>query len=142
MTTENKSDPKETHSLAFPTNTVFAVFPSAPDAKKAMDRLSSAGVAGRNVRIFDGDEGAQALDPASNGGGLLRGLAKELSDVTTYLERYADSCRQGNAVATVPFGDDEERQTITSLLLVSGAKEVRYAPGWTMTEVVQQPSKS
>jgi hypothetical protein len=60
--------------------------------------------------------------------------------VKTYLERYADRCRQGEAVAAVPFRDDEQRQTITSVLLMSGGSDLSYATDWTMTKVVQQSS--
>ena len=134
--TKNQStESAESASGVFPSDTVFAAFDPSARAGDAVRRLHDAGVADRAVSVYD-RESVDVFESSSGEQGVLASLAQQLSDASTYMDKYAEQLRAGAFVVAVRFEHDSERQTITSLLLGSGAKDVCYTSGWTLTAVV------
>ena len=136
MQTESEQQ-ASSRSQSFPSDKVFAVFESERAAAQASQRLQAAGAAESDIAILTGEAAARELDPSSERHGFLERAAHELSDVSTYLENYAQSARKGKSVLIAGYRNDEDRQAMTALLLDSGAADVSYASGWTFTAVVQ-----
>lgn len=132
---DSATKPADPASAFFPSNTVFAAFAPSARAGDAVRRLHDAGVADQAVSVYD-RASVGAFEASSGEQGMLANFAQQLSDASTYMEKYADRLRAGDMVVTVRFERDSQRQTITSLLLGSGAQDICYASGWTFTAVV------
>jgi hypothetical protein len=130
---------------AFPSRTVFAVFPDHHSAQNAADRLRRSGVSAESIRILNGEEGLEDLDPTGERHGLrgrMMRAVQQLGEVVTFLEGYADQIRAGKTAMAVAFRENDDRQSIASLLIDSGGTQMSYTSDWTITGLVEPGSKS
>lgn len=130
-----------------PPQTVFALFENPEMTDKAVQRLTKTGVPADHIEVLTGEEGARRLEPGASRVGGVKGFVsafmQEITDETTALTHYKQHMLGGESLLAVHFAAQDkkkaqdERATITAVLLDSGASHMSYTSNWTLTKIVE-----
>lgn len=120
------------HTLSF--------FPSDEDARMAASELVNLGFSESDILIFEGDEGAEAIDLAGNQGDWLDRYYKKFVKFSDSAEWYflleADNqLRQGHVLMCLITNTEVEKNKVVPLLKRHQGYGIRYVSGLYVEEI-------
>jgi hypothetical protein len=124
---DSVNDSKE--FVATPLNNLIAVFHDVDALNAAINDLKENGFANDKIRQFIGEEGVRAMDFNGSGHGLAAELLRYFQSIgpdRTYLARYEEYMKDGDALLLVYAPKTEQKQTASDILRKHSAHRVTY----------------
>lgn len=114
-----------------PKHRVTGLFTSHDAVTTALRDLASVGIVSRDVDVFSGPDGEQALDPTGGSSGLagrwFRAVEQLVSDTSPFQDLAAATLKAGGFLAAVYVGTNAaQKDAVMSLLTRNGATDVKY----------------
>jgi hypothetical protein len=117
--------------VAAPRRRVFAVFADPSAVEEAVEALHFEGIDDEAIWVLHGPNGLAHLDATGRGHGwlarLLRLFQGAMDDGANYLGVLDEALRDGRAVVSVRYHDDDQAEVVARLLSMEGGEAVaRY----------------
>lgn len=114
-----------------PNHRVTGLFSNHDAVTGALADLTAVGIVSRDVDVFSGPDGEQALDPTGTSSGLVgrwfRTVEQLVSDTSPFQELAAATLKAGGFLVAVYVGTNAaQKDAVMSLLTRSGATDVKY----------------
>jgi hypothetical protein len=133
-------DPHARGYKFIPTLRVTAFLDTHEQLRQSLRALRAAGVEGKDIDVYIGQEGAHQLDLSGDEHGVgvqvWRALEFMFSDQTALHEQANEHLKTGGILIAVRVGDDEARKdAVVEALKALQARGVNYWDRWTVDQL-------